>query len=304
MPASVSLPVILCCFFFVFLCFFCFWGAREVCVLRMHDRGLCYSQKVLINSNIVHNGGWHSMLMPDDKPWFQNANELQNVCKPDKLHCPEKTQPWVKWRTPLVKQQPPQNQVIDLLLPKIDHSSKWCINWVLTRVIDTVRETIAHISSASPLSEQNGYDEWLVLKTSAIVSFTASITLINPHLIHPVCLLPRQRRYLQSSLELALHYSSKSFQEGWSSRKHNTWSDPPNSNPAHYKGEFPATFKKRIIIITIQEPTMHDQMTKGLVLWTLSMYGWEPMHWMHEWMNEWMDGWIDGWMNAIKEGGR
>ena len=69
--------------------------------------------------------------------------------------------------------------------------TNWCINWVLIRVIDAVRETIADVSSASPSSEQKRGratifcpDEGLALETSAIVSLTASITLINTQLIH------------------------------------------------------------------------------------------------------------------------
>ena len=57
------------------------------------------------------------------------------------------------------------------------------------RVIDAVRETIADVSSPSPSSEQMIQmiicsDEGLALEKSAIVSFTASITLINTQLIH------------------------------------------------------------------------------------------------------------------------
>ena len=51
------------------------------------------------------------------------------------------------------------------------------------RVIDAVRETIADVSSAICSNEG------LVLETSAIVSFTVSITLINTQLITPVCKL-------------------------------------------------------------------------------------------------------------------
>ena len=49
------------------------------------------------------------------------------------------------------------------------------------RVIDAVRETIADVLSASPSSEPFVIcsDEGLALETSAIVSLTASITLIN-----------------------------------------------------------------------------------------------------------------------------
>ena len=50
-------------------------------------------------------------------------------------------------------------------------------------VIDAVKETIADISSTSP-SSMIRCDEGLALETPAIVSSTASITLISTQLIH------------------------------------------------------------------------------------------------------------------------
>ena len=68
----------------------------------------------------------------------------------------------------------------DRLLADINWCTNWCTNCVLKRVMDTVKETIADVSSASFSSERKG----LMLKTSAIVSFTSSITLINTQLVH------------------------------------------------------------------------------------------------------------------------
>ena len=49
------------------------------------------------------------------------------------------------------------------------------------RVIDAVKETIADVSSVSSSSFRS--DKKLTLETSAIVSFTASMTLMNTQLI-------------------------------------------------------------------------------------------------------------------------
>ena len=48
------------------------------------------------------------------------------------------------------------------------------------RVMDAVKETIADVSSVRVLTP----DEGLTLDTSAVVSFTASISLTNTQLIH------------------------------------------------------------------------------------------------------------------------
>ena len=62
-------------------------------------------------------------------------------------------------------------------------SNQW-INRVLMRVMDAVKETIADVSSARAKPFVIRSDEGLHLETPAIVSFTASITLINTPLIH------------------------------------------------------------------------------------------------------------------------
>ena len=77
-------------------------------------------------------------------------------------------------------------------------STNWCINWVLMRVIDAVRETIADVSSVSPSLERIWSihsDEGLTLEWPAGVSLTASTTLINTQLITPVCLMLRWHGY-------------------------------------------------------------------------------------------------------------
>ena len=69
--------------------------------------------------------------------------------------------------------------------------TNWCINWVLMRVIDAVRETIADVSSASPLSERLGLGFLLWQRASARnVSYCFPHSIYYPHqhsVDTPVC---------------------------------------------------------------------------------------------------------------------
>ena len=73
------------------------------------------------------------------------------------------------------------------------YSINWCFNWVLMRVIDAVRETIADVSSASPSSEQKRR------ASTRNVSYCLPHGVYYPHqhsVDTPVCLPPHRRSHL------------------------------------------------------------------------------------------------------------
>ena len=79
------------------------------------------------------------------------------------------------------------------------------------RVIDAVREIIADVSSASPSPEQMEQGqiicsgEGLALETSAIISLTASITLINTQLTHQFVFRRADVVLLRAAITLFVH---------------------------------------------------------------------------------------------------
>ena len=74
--------------------------------------------------------------------WANLGNHPQNVTYPREANVLQERRDVVKWASRGTK-----------ACTELTLMANWCINWVLMRVIDAVRETIADVSSASPSSE-------------------------------------------------------------------------------------------------------------------------------------------------------